>query len=148
MNDFTKDRWKAAALKNGYALMKQHKYELAAAFLLIGGKVFEAARICEKNLGDIQLALFIIRIVESSQTLTSTKYLKPWIENQLLDYSKENKDLFIQCMAYKLLEKESEIIPCIRNAFINVQLQKDRNNSTARGERWLQMSNGLDPTLA
>ena len=148
MNDFTKDRWKSAALKNGYALMKQHKYELAAAFLLIGGKVFEAARICEKNLGDIQLALFIIRIVESSQTLTSTKYLKPWIENQLLDYSKENKDLFIQCMAYKLLEKESEIIPCIRNAFINVHLQKDRNNSTARGERWLQMSNGLDPTLA
>ena len=43
MNDFTQARWKSAALKNGYALMKQHKYELAAAFLLIGGKIFEAA---------------------------------------------------------------------------------------------------------
>ena len=38
MNDFSTDRWKSAALKNAYALMKQHKYELAAAFLLIGGK--------------------------------------------------------------------------------------------------------------
>ena len=66
MNDFSTDRWKSAALKNAYALMKQHKYELAAAFA-DRRKVFEAARICEKNLGDIQLALFIVRIVESSK---------------------------------------------------------------------------------
>ncbi len=148
MNDFTQTRWKSAALKNGYALMKQHKYELAAAFLLIGGKIFEAARICEKNLGDIQLALFIVRIVESSQTLTSDKYLKPWIEKQLLDYAQEHKDLFIQCMAYKLLEKDSEINKCIRENFLNFQLNHDVNQSNAVGERWLRMSNGLDPTLA
>ena len=128
--------------------MKQHKYELAAAFLLIGGKVFEAARICEKNLGDIQLALFIVRIVESSQTLTSTKYLKPWIENQLLEYSKQNKDVFIQCMSYKLIGRDDEIIPCIADSLSVLAIDSNDSTSTACGEKWLKMSRGFDPTLA
>ena len=42
-------------------------------------------------------------------------------------------------MAYKLLEKESEIIPCIRNEFINVQLQKDRSSGRIIGKDTVNM---------
>jgi hypothetical protein len=64
--DFTQDQHRAAALKNSYVLMGQHRHELAAAFFLLGGALDEAAGVCCKNLRDPQLALLVCRLREGA----------------------------------------------------------------------------------
>ncbi|CAN6465807.1 unnamed protein product [Victoria cruziana] len=55
---------KAAALKNAYVLMGRHQLELAVAFFILGGDHSSAVTVCAKNLGDVQLALIICRLLE------------------------------------------------------------------------------------
>lgn len=55
---------KAAALKNAYVLLGRHQLELAIAFFLLGGDAASAVTVCARNLGDVQLALVICRLVE------------------------------------------------------------------------------------
>lgn len=82
-NDFSQPRWKTAALKNAYALLSKQRWgpwwynttpsavlteiehlEYAAAFFLLGGALKDAVRICLRQIGDVQLAIALARIVE------------------------------------------------------------------------------------
>lgn len=84
-NDFSQPRWKTAALKNAYALLSKQRWglwqysvgfsvllieiwrlEYAAAFFLLGGALKDAASICLKKMGDVQLAIALARIVEGN----------------------------------------------------------------------------------
>ena len=62
--DFTTERWKKAALKNAFALLSKQRFEHAAAFFLLGGKLWDACEVCVSRLGDLQLALVITRLHE------------------------------------------------------------------------------------
>lgn len=62
--NFTQTRWKKAALKNAYALLSKQRYEHAAAFFLLGDKLWDACEVCVARLEDIQLALVIARLYE------------------------------------------------------------------------------------
>ena len=44
-NDFTKDRWRKAALKNAFSLLGKQRFEHAAAFFLLGGAVDDAIEV-------------------------------------------------------------------------------------------------------
>ncbi|KIO08400.1 hypothetical protein M404DRAFT_997326 [Pisolithus tinctorius Marx 270] len=63
-NDFTKPRWKTAALKNAYVLLSKQRFEYAAAFFLLGGSLKDAVSVCIKQLSDFQLAIALARVVE------------------------------------------------------------------------------------
>ncbi|KAI6007216.1 RAVE protein 1 C terminal-domain-containing protein [Pisolithus albus] len=63
-NDFTKPRWKTAALKNAYVLLSKQRFEYAAAFFLLGGSLKDAVSVCTKQLSDFQLAIALARVVE------------------------------------------------------------------------------------
>merc|ERR1719426_48535 len=44
--DFNQEANRVAALKNAYALLGQHRYELAAAFFLLARKSEDAVEVC------------------------------------------------------------------------------------------------------
>ncbi|CAF4152966.1 unnamed protein product, partial [Rotaria magnacalcarata] len=58
-NDFTEARWIKAAQNNAFALLGKHRFEHAAAFFLLAGKVRDAVEVIISNLHDIQLALLV-----------------------------------------------------------------------------------------
>jgi WD40 repeat protein len=149
MNDFSVDRWKLAASKNAYALMKQQKYELAAAFFVLGGKVGEAARVVEKNMGDLQLALFIIRIAERTATTDSNPRLaKNWVQTHLVDFARSQKDMWLLSIAFVLMEKTSEL-PSVLVETVHAcpNGQPSRQHNSAKGESWLSLSFGMEAEL-
>uniref|UniRef100_A0A0R3RIQ7 Rav1p_C domain-containing protein n=1 Tax=Elaeophora elaphi TaxID=1147741 RepID=A0A0R3RIQ7_9BILA len=53
MHDFNEEKWKKAALKNAFVLMGKQRFQHAAAFFLLAGK-----------LQDLQLAIVIVRLCE------------------------------------------------------------------------------------
>ncbi|CAH0473362.1 unnamed protein product [Peronospora belbahrii] len=63
-NNFSDMRWKNAAIKNAYVLMTKQRYELAAAFFLLGGKVIEAVSVAEQADESLVLSCLIARISE------------------------------------------------------------------------------------
>eukprot|EP00850_Spirogloea_muscicola_P018188 SM000164S02250 [mRNA] locus=s164:77152:88541:+ [translate_table: standard] len=58
------DSNQAAALKNAYVLLGQHRLHLAASFFLLGRDLPSAANVCARNLKDWQLALVVCHLVE------------------------------------------------------------------------------------
>ena len=77
--DFTTERWKKAALKNAFALLSKQRFEHAAAFFLLGGKVWDACEVCISRLGDLQMALVITRLYEGDGGPVYEKILKKTI---------------------------------------------------------------------
>ena len=63
-NDFTQDRWRRAALKNAFALLSKQRFDHAAAFFLLAGKLWDAIDVCVNRLHDIKLAIMIARLYE------------------------------------------------------------------------------------
>lgn len=78
-NDFDQPRWKTAALKNAFALLGKRRFEMAAAFFLLGGSLRDAISVCLKQMGDFQLAVAITRIVEGENGPILTDMLKTTI---------------------------------------------------------------------
>ena len=90
-NDFTSDRWKKAAQKNAFALLGKQRFEEAAAFFLLAGKLWDAVEVCVSRLQDAQLAFVIVRLYEGDHGIVYQKFLKEQIlgvpsvpENSLL----------------------------------------------------------------
>ncbi|RLN98568.1 hypothetical protein BBJ28_00005958, partial [Nothophytophthora sp. Chile5] len=63
-NDFSELRWKNAAIKNAYVLKTKQRYELSAAFFLLGGKVQEAVSVAEQADETLVLSFLIARVSE------------------------------------------------------------------------------------
>ncbi|XP_071507110.1 dmX-like protein 2 [Diadema antillarum] len=66
-NDFNKDRWRKAALKNAFQLLGKQRFEHAAAFFLLAGSLKDAIEVCTNNLKDIQLAMVVARLYEDEE---------------------------------------------------------------------------------
>lgn len=65
-NNFSQQKWKTVAMKNAYALLSKQRWEYAAAFFLLGGALRDAVRVCLKQVGDVQLAIALARVVEGN----------------------------------------------------------------------------------
>ncbi|CBZ53280.1 AGAP010490-PA, related [Neospora caninum Liverpool] len=65
--DFGDPRWQAAAEKNAYKLVQQRRYHLALAFFILARQIREVCDLCCRQLEDVQLALFLCRLVDATQ---------------------------------------------------------------------------------
>lgn len=61
-NDFSEARWRTAAKKNAFVLLSQRRFEMAAAFFLLGDSLEDAVNVCVRNLHDVSLAIALCRI--------------------------------------------------------------------------------------
>lgn len=75
--DFSTTENKQAAVKNAFVLMGKHRYELAAAFFILGESYHDAVGVCARDLRDPQLALFLARLL--------TKIIGSDIEKAVID---------------------------------------------------------------
>ena len=99
-NDFTQQKFKIAAKKNGFALMKKGRFEMAAAFLIIGGDVSAAITVLYKNHKNPILALLVIRLMEGDFCKNYTNCLK----DHILAPAIESGDVFRASIAHWLRE--------------------------------------------
>jgi len=97
-NDFTQERWLKAAQKNAFALLGKQRFEHAAAFFLLAGKIRDALEVVLHNLNDIQLALLIARLYEGDEQNLVNNILNREI------LTKPHSDPFYRSMAYWLLK--------------------------------------------
>ncbi|KAF3786869.1 DmX-like protein 1 [Nymphaea thermarum] len=89
--NFQEDKNRAAALKNAYVLMGRHQLELAVAFFILGGDHSSAVTVCAKNLGDVQLALIICRLLEGC----GGELERDLIANHILPSSIQKEDYWL-----------------------------------------------------
>eukprot|EP00250_Pteridium_aquilinum_P017322 c23571_g1_i1 orf=63-7415(+) len=99
--DFLVERNQAAALKNAYVLLGKHQHDLAAAFFLLGGDLSSAASACAKNLGDLQLAFVVCRLIEGINGPTEQRLIKDYA---LLKAQKEGDYWFASLLQWLLGE--------------------------------------------
>ena len=97
-NDFNEERWAKAAQKNAFALLGKQRFEHAAAFFLLAGKIRDAIEVIINNLNDIQLALLIARLYENDEQNLVVNILNQEI------LTKPHSDPFYRSMAYWLLK--------------------------------------------
>ncbi|CAF4497190.1 unnamed protein product, partial [Rotaria magnacalcarata] len=76
----------------------KHRFEHAAAFFLLAGKVRDAVEVIISNLHDIQLALLVARLFDNDEQHLVTNILNKEILN------KPHDDPFYRSMAYWLLK--------------------------------------------
>eukprot|EP00884_Botryococcus_braunii_P004810 jgi/Botrbrau1/1432/Bobra.0063s0124.2 len=86
--DFSDERNQAAACKNAFVLLSQHRHELAAAFFILGGSHKDALGVCANEMGDPQLALFVSRILENGIGALTARL----IEHELILEAEESQD--------------------------------------------------------
>jgi DmX-like protein len=118
-NDFNESKWQTAALKNAFVLLGKQRFEHAAAFFLLAGRLKDAVEVCLRNLHDLQLAMVIVRLYETNfdeltshlNKILSTEVLGFSLVNdqlngkafgtlsQHIDYNKASKDPFLRSMA-------------------------------------------------
>lgn len=99
-NDFTQQKFQVAAKKNGFALMKKGRYEMAAAFLIIGGDVAAAVTVLTKNHKNPILALLVIRLMEGDMSKSYSTCLK----ESILAPALANGDVFRASIAHWIRE--------------------------------------------
>ncbi|KAA6424834.1 MAG: hypothetical protein FRX49_05008 [Trebouxia sp. A1-2] len=94
MRDFRQDKHKDAACKNAFTLLGQHRYELAAAFFVLGGALQDAVGVCAHELGDPQLALFLARLLEGERGPLQ----QALVTKELLPGAQALKDTWAECL--------------------------------------------------
>lgn len=66
--DFGEEQHRAAAVKNAYTLLSQHRYPLASAFFLLAGQFDDAFQTILNKMDDPMLALFVARLYAKSDS--------------------------------------------------------------------------------
>ena len=107
-NNFSTERWKKAALKNAFALLGMQRFEHAAAFFLLAGKLWDAVEVCVSRLEDLQLALVITRLYEGDNSEVYQRLLKEYVLGISVGTSQArleaSPDPFLRSMAHWLLQ--------------------------------------------
>ncbi|KAK9861889.1 hypothetical protein WJX84_003839 [Apatococcus fuscideae] len=110
--DFSESKNKEAACKNAFVLLGQHRYEMAAAFFLLGGAQQDAVGVCATEIADPQLALFLCHLLEGPQGPLQHHL----ITSQLLSNAEDAEDEWSVCVLNWLLGRVgpalSALIPC------------------------------------
>lgn len=107
-NNFSLERWKKAALKNAFVLLGMQRFEHAAAFFLLAGKLWDAVEVCVSRLEDLQLALVITRLYEGDNGEVYQRLLKEYVLGVSAGTSQSrleaSSDPFLRSMAHWLLQ--------------------------------------------
>lgn len=110
-NNFSLERWKKAALKNAFVLLGMQRFEHAAAFFLLAGKLWDAVEVCVSRLEDLQLALVITRLYEGDNGDVYQRLLKECVLGVSAGTSQSrleaSSDPFLRSMAHWLLQDYS-----------------------------------------
>ena len=101
-NDFTQERWLKAAQKNAFALLGKQRFEHAAAFFLLAGKIRDAIEVLIHNLQDLQIALLVARLYETEDE----PYVTNILNKEIL--SKPHNDPFYRSMSYWLMKDHEQ----------------------------------------
>ena len=109
-NDFNDKEWQIKAQKNAFELRKQMKFELSAAFFILGNQIESAIEILAESMFDPQLALVIARLKEGEN---SNLYRKV-VNDYFLATALKKRDPWMASISYTLLGNFSESIYCIR----------------------------------
>ena len=133
-NNFDEDRWQNAALKNGFALLGKQRYEYAASFFLLAGKIKDAANICIKQLNDIQLAITIIRVYEGDDG----PILKDVLENTLIPDAIKSGDRWLTSMLFQILKRWDKAL------YATLYPLEDLETTSAK---YTYKSDAIDPLL-
>ncbi|ORZ24097.1 RAVE protein 1 C terminal-domain-containing protein [Absidia repens] len=126
-NDFTEPRWQKAASKNAFVLLGRQRFEYAAAFFLLGGKLKDAVNVILKNLKDFHLAIAVCRVYDGDDS----PLLKDILVNYVIPLAIETNDRWLLTISYWLLGQThdavrsivvplSQIKPAIGNESSNV----------------------------
>lgn len=107
--DFSQEGNRIAALKNAHALLSQHRYELAAAFFLLGNSLNHAMTVLSKQAGHIQLAIVVCRLWESGESIQ----FKAMLDTVLVPIALENGDRWLLSILYLLKEDALKAAMCI-----------------------------------
>ncbi|XP_053992069.1 uncharacterized protein LOC128883568 [Hylaeus volcanicus] len=101
-HDFSDQRWRDAASKNAYTLLKQKRFCLGASFFLLGEAFEEAFNVCFRQLNDPQLALFLCRVMmirfknDVTKFSLFSNYFKNITLNELLPMAVKFHDAWLQ----------------------------------------------------
>jgi hypothetical protein len=117
-NNFQEPRWKTTALKNAYALLGKRRFgefmskwvlplfhpltvlsEYAAAFFLLADHLRDAAMVCINQVGDLQLAIAIVRAYEGDDG----PVLKEILEERVLPEAASDGNRWMASWAFWLL---------------------------------------------
>lgn len=124
--DFSIPKNQTSALKNAYTLMSKHRFELAAAFFLLGGQLKDCVNICLQKLGDYQLALIVARLVEGEDSPIYKSVLKEYV----LPKAQEQHDKFLANIALWLMKDYSESVKTLLPEESNYQKVNEFNPSS------------------
>lgn len=118
--DFNDDKNRVAALKNGFELRKQRRYELSAAFFLLGNSLNDAVEILCSDLGDVQMALVVCKLIEGE---LGPVYCKT-VEKYLLASGLEARDPWLVSISHTLLGRHAESLDCLADLSIEISNTK------------------------
>lgn len=124
-NNFQDPRWKTAALKNAYTLLGKRRFglfvpslrdaltfcllqfiEYSAAFFLLADHPREAANVCISQLGDVQLAITILRVYEGDDG----PVLKEILEETVLAEAASEGNRWMASWAFWMLNRRSSAV--------------------------------------
>jgi RAVE protein 1 C terminal len=126
-NDFNNPEWQVKAQKNAFELRKQMKYELSAAFFILGGQTEGAIEVIAESLFDPQLALVIARLKEGDGSPLYQKVIKTYF----LPTALKEKDPWLASISYTLLKDYAQSILCVLSLPLPLPFApKAWNNST------------------
>ncbi|ORX95907.1 hypothetical protein K493DRAFT_22306 [Basidiobolus meristosporus CBS 931.73] len=115
-NDFTEPRWQQAALKNAFVLLGKQRYEYAAAFFLLGGRLNDAVRVCLNYLNDFQLAIAICRCYEGDNSPT----LKDLVREHVLVQGFTSGDRWLVALGFWLLGEREKSFKALMMPLANL----------------------------
>ncbi|CAG9327571.1 unnamed protein product [Blepharisma stoltei] len=139
-NDFSNKEWQIKAQKNAFELRKQRKYEMSAAFFLLGDKLIDAIEVLVQDLGDPQLALVVAKLCEGENGPIQRQI----IEKYFIPTALKAKDPWLLSLSYALLNMPAETLDCL-SFFKNEQLED--TNIEFWNEKVQPTLSGFHPTM-
>ncbi|POR36261.1 Regulator of V-ATPase in vacuolar membrane protein 1, partial [Tolypocladium paradoxum] len=101
-NNFEDARWRRTALKNAYALLSKRRFEYAAAFFLLGGRLEDAVEVCLRQLKDMQLAIAITRVYEGD----GGPVLRKLLQDEVLPVAAQEGNRWLASWAFWMLGRK------------------------------------------
>ncbi|EFJ47769.1 hypothetical protein VOLCADRAFT_117790 [Volvox carteri f. nagariensis] len=84
LRDFNQAEPRKSAAKNAFALLGQHRYELAAAFFILAGQLYDAVSVLVREQRDPQLALLVARLLDPPGSGPGGPVARRLIEQELM----------------------------------------------------------------
>ena len=117
--DFSDPENQKSALKNAYVLLSQHRYELSAAFFILGGQRSDAYEILGGNAGDFQLAFAVARLLEGD----AGEGLHEFIDKHMIPHALHCGDAWFACSLELFRGNSDKAIRCAFGELGAVQIE-------------------------